>query len=251
MFPLGPMETSIRQMQEAPQLLALVDPDRLPVEESASYGEAAARAGVAMLLVGTSVLTVDGLSERVRRLKQAFGGPVLLFPGDASQAVPEADALLFLSLISGRNPQFLIGEQVKAAPHVARTKLECLPTAYMLVESGALTSVQFVSGSLPLPAGKPDIAAAHALAAQMLGMRLLYLEAGSGADRPVPMNMITACKQVFNGPLIVGGGMRSPHELAAAVKAGANFVVVGSAFENLEPREREARMHSFVQAVRG
>jgi phosphoglycerol geranylgeranyltransferase len=248
---IGPVENSLHARSEGPGLFALVDPDRISLEDCKSYAESATQAGVRALLVGTSLLIRDGLSAYIDALKESFDGPVILFPGDASQAVPEADALLFLSLLSGRNPQFLIAEQVKAAPHVARTGLECIPTAYLLVESGALTSVQFVSGSLPLPASKPEIAAAHALAAKMLGMRFLYLEAGSGAESVVPKDMIQACRKAFDGPLIVGGGIRNPKEVLAAVKAGADFVVVGSALESVAPMLRRERMLALVQGLKG
>lgn len=248
-LPLGPLETWLRAGLGTKRLFVLVDPDRAPQGGLEALGRAAAAAGVDGFLAGSSLVLEDGLGEQVARLKAASGLPTILFPGDSGQVVAPADGLLFLSLVSGRNPQYLIGEHVRSAPRIARLGLECLPTAYMLVESGTVTSAQFMSGSQPLPRNKPDIAVAHALAAKALGLRQLYLEAGSGAKLPVPLEMIAAVKAVFDGPLFVGGGLRLPAEAAAAAKAGADCVVVGSRVEDAKAEDWPALLAELAQAV--
>lgn len=248
-LPLGPLESWLREGLGRKRLFLLVDPDRAPVERLERLGEAAAAAGVDGLLAGTSLMLGDGLAGQVARLKAASGLPVLLFPGDGGQVVAPADGILFLSLVSGRNPQYLIGEHVRSAPRVAALGLECLPTAYLLVESGAVTSAQFMSGSQPLPRDKPDIAVAHALAARALGMRQLYLEAGSGAREAVPAGMIAAVKAVFDGPLFVGGGLRRPDQAAAAASAGADCVVVGTRIEEAKPEDWPVLLGDLARAV--
>jgi phosphoglycerol geranylgeranyltransferase len=248
-LPLGPVESWLRGGLTRPRLFVLVDPDRLPAEHLAGLGRAAAQAGVDGFLAGTSLMLGQTLAEQVQALKAASGLPVILFPGDGGQVVAPADGILFLSLISGRNPQFLIGEHVRSAPRVHALGLECLPTGYLLVESGTATSVQFMSGSQPLPRSKPDIAVAHALAARALGLRLLYLEAGSGARETVPAEMISAVKAVFEGPLFVGGGLREPGLAASAVRAGADCVVVGTALETAEPARWMRRLAAYRAAL--
>jgi phosphoglycerol geranylgeranyltransferase len=143
-----------------------------------------------------------------------------------------ADAILFLSMISGRNPNLLIGEQVKAAPAIKQIGLEVIPTAYMLIESGVFTSVSYISNTLPIPSHKPDIACAHAFAGQYLGMKLIYLEAGSGAKYPVPTEMINQVSRYVDIPVIVGGGIKDSEQAHNAAKAGASFVVIGNALED-------------------
>ena len=161
-------------------LFMLLDPDRVKPDDAANLAQAAESGAVDALLIGSSLLTGSSLSATVKAVKAVCNLPVILFPGDVTQLSEFADAVLFLSLISGRNPQYLIGEHVKAAPFLYRHKLEAIPTGYILVGGGALTSVQFVSGTLPVPADKPDIASVHALAGQYLGHKLIYLEGGSG-----------------------------------------------------------------------
>ncbi|HLT09131.1 MAG TPA: geranylgeranylglyceryl/heptaprenylglyceryl phosphate synthase [Cyclobacteriaceae bacterium] len=157
--------------------------------------------------------------------------PVVIFPGNAIQVVENADAILFLSLISGRNPEFLIGQQVIAAPYLAQSDLEVLPTGYMLIDSGQLTSVNYMSQTIPLPSDKPALAVATALAGTMLGMSHLYLDAGSGAKRPVPKEIIAAVKNHTHCPLIVGGGIDTVAKAKAAWTAGADVVVLGNGVE--------------------
>jgi len=243
------VESFLRREMGTPRLLVLVDPDRLESQRLELLAAQAPRVGVAAFLAGTSLLCRPGMGGQLRRLKEASGLPVILFPGDAGQVVPEADAILFLSLISGRNPQYLIGEQVRSAPLLAAAGMECLPTGYLLVESGTHTSVQFMSASQPLPRHKPDIATAHALAARALGLRLLYLEAGSGARMPVPEEMIMAVRAVFDGPLLVGGGLREPGDVERAARAGADLVVVGSVLESCPLGQLEQRLADLAGAL--
>ncbi|MDE0041030.1 MAG: phosphoglycerol geranylgeranyltransferase, partial [Candidatus Poribacteria bacterium] len=159
-----------------------------------------------------------------------------------------ADAILYLSLISGRNANFLIGEQVKAAPRIRQYGIEPIPTGYMLIDSGRQTSVGFMSGTTPLPRDKYDLAWSHALAAEYLGMRLVYLEAGSGAEHPVPDQMIAAVKEHVSIPILVGGGITSPEIAVQKVEAGADFIVTGTAIENCRSL---MLMKQFADAVHG
>jgi phosphoglycerol geranylgeranyltransferase len=211
--------------------LLLLDPDRISRDRMTAVAEAAADYGVDAILAGGSFMACEDFDSRVAELKRATTLPVILFPGNAQQLSRHADGLLFLSLISGRNPTYLIEEQVRGAPIIKAYGLEAIPTGYLLIESGAITSVQYVSGTVPIPRDKNDIAMAHALAAQLLGMRMVYLEAGSGAVSPVPEEMIAAVADYCGLPVIVGGGIRRPEQAAARVRAGASFIVVGTGME--------------------
>lgn len=212
--------------------LLLIDPDRSPERDYLRLAESAAECGVDALLVGTSFMMEGHFASAVREIKAVTSLPVIIFPGSFTQINSQADAILFTSLISGRNPQYLIDEQVKGAPFIKAAGLESIPTGYMLIESGPLTSVQFISGSLPIPRSKPDIACAHALAAQYLGMKLVYLEAGSGAQQSVPVDMVRAVAHTAEIPLLVGGGLKSPEDCSAMITAGASFIVMGTMLES-------------------
>jgi len=180
----------------------------------------------------------------VKEIKAHVKVPVTIFPGNANQVSRHADAILFLSLISGRNPHLLIGEQVKAAPAIKEFGLEPIPTGYMLIESGAPTSVQFMSDTQPIPRNKPDIAKAHALAAEYLGMKMVFLEAGSGAENPVPDNIVRQVKDFISIPIIVGGGIKDPNIARNKVKSGASFVVIGNFLE-----EDDSLVREFADAI--
>lgn len=206
----------------------LLDPDDFNLEEAATIAKEAESSGVDAILIGGSLLRSSKFNEFVFEVKKAVSIPVILFPGDSTQLSPHADALLYLSLVSGRNPSNLIGEHVKAAPLIKELNIEPIPTAYMLVESGTVTSVEFMSNTRPIPRNKPAIAVAHALAAQYMGMRLIYLEAGSGALYPVPAEMIQKVKEHIEIPLIVGGGIRDPKTAEEKLKAGADIIVTGN-----------------------
>lgn len=212
--------------------LLLIDPDKSHETNYLALCEAAEDCHVDGILVGTSFMLNSNFATAVKSIKEKTSLPVIIFPGSFAQITPDADAILFSSLISGRNPSFLIDEQVKGAPLVKKYGIEPIPTGYMLIESGPLTSVQYISGSMPIPRGKNDIACAHALAAQYLGMKLVYLEAGSGAQNPVPLEMIRAVQSCIEIPVAVGGGLKSPEDCAARIEAGASFVVMGNYLES-------------------
>lgn len=224
----------------------LLDPDRVTERVYLALAEGAAECGVDALLVGTSFMLDTRFPQAVKAIKEVATIPVILFPGSHAQLTPHADAILFTSLLSGRNAQYLIDEQVKGAPLVKRFGLEPIPTGYLLVESGPLTSVQYLSASMPMPRNKPDIAAAHAMAAECLGMKLVYLEAGSGAGHPVPREMVQMVAAHVDIPVMVGGGLRSAEDCAGMIAAGASFVVVGN---HLEEDVSDTRLKELTAAV--
>lgn len=226
--------------------LVLLDPDRLSSEEIADLACRAEKGGADGILVGSSLLLSSRFDEAIKKIKDKIRLPVIIFPGNANQVSKYADAVLFLSLISGRNPNLLIGEQVKAAPVIREFGIEPIPTGYMLIESGKMTSVQFMSDTLPLPPNKPDIACAHALAAEYLGMKFIFMDAGSGAEKSVPEFLIKEVKKFISIPLIIGGGIRNPETARSKVKAGANFVVIGNA---LEEKGNDKILKDFAKAI--
>ncbi|MDZ7294188.1 MAG: geranylgeranylglyceryl/heptaprenylglyceryl phosphate synthase [candidate division KSB1 bacterium] len=226
--------------------LVLFDPDKEDVSKAAARAEYCQQAGVDALLVGGSLLLTPSFEDLLRELKKRLSIPVIIFPGGVRQVSPHADAILFMSLVSGRNAEHLIGDQVVAAPLVKACGLEPIPTAYMLIESGQTTSAEYMSNTRPIPRHKPDIAAATALAAQYLGMKLVYLEAGSGAAQSVPAEMIRAVSSYVAVPVMVGGGITSPEEARLKVEAGASFVVTGNVLE--QKADWEVIRH-FAQAV--
>ena len=209
----------------------LIDPDKIAADKLPSFIEQSSAAGVDAFLVGGSLIVDDSFELCIKTIKQHTKVPVVIFPGGVMQISKEADAILFLSLLSGRNPEHLIGSQVLAAPIVKKIGLETISTAYMLVESGKTTSAEFISNTRPLPRHKPDIAVAHALAAEILGFKMIYLEAGSGAEQSVPEEMIGAVSKNCPVPLIVGGGLKTPDEAHKKVLAGAKFIVTGTVLE--------------------
>ncbi len=231
--PPGPVLRSITGAIEKKGALYLVllDPDRLGPDENVRLAMLAAEAGADVLLVGGSLSLTRRSSETIAAIKREVDLPVVIFPGNAGFVAPEADAILFLSLVSGRNPQFLIGEHVIGAPLLKQSGLEPIPTAYMLVEGGRTTSVEFMSATRPLPRNKPDIAMAHALAGQYLGMKIAFFDAGSGADQPVPAEIVSAVTGYIDIPVMVGGGIRTAEQAENLVAAGASLVVTGEIIE--------------------
>ncbi len=211
--------------------LVLLDPDRFEPSENVRLAQLAVGAGADALLLGGSLSLKGRCDETVRAVKGAVEVPVIIFPGDVGFVSEAADAILFLSLVSGRNPQFLIGEHVRAAPVLKEAGLEPIPTAYMLVEGGATTSVEFMSSTRPIPRDKPDIAMAHALAAQYLGMRLAFFDAGSGAAAHVPEEFVRRVSDYVDLPIMVGGGIREPAAAGRLVDAGASVVITGDIVE--------------------
>ena len=211
--------------------LVLIDPDKSDGDSLPSFVRDATEAGADGFLVGGSLMLTDEFEKHLQIIKQNTTLPVVIFPGSLFQVSAAADAILFLVLISGRNPEHLIGNQVLAAPIIKRIGLEAISTAYMLIEGGKTTSAEFISNTKPIPRNKPDIAVAHALAAETIGMKFLYLDAGSGADSPVPDEMIGAIAKHCSLPMIIGGGIRTPVEARKKALAGASFVVTGTVTE--------------------
>ena len=211
--------------------LPYLDPDRLDKKDLAHTAAVCEAQGADAILIGGSFLFSANFDHMVREVARAVAVPVIIFPGDTSQISAAADAILFLSLISGRNPELLIGQHVKAAPRLKAHGIEAIATGYALIDTGQQTTTEYVSNTRPLPRDKPDIAMAHALAAEYLGMQCVYLDAGSGPKRMVPEAMVRAVCDYITIPIIVGGGIRDPKAAANRVALGASFVVVGSAFE--------------------
>src|SRR6266513_1293277 len=231
-------------------LLVLVDPVRTDGAAAARIGCAAKAAGVRGFLIGSSF---DGAAQThavAQALRESAPGvPVALFPGSAMQLTDQVDLVLFLSLVSGRNPQYLIEEHVRAVPFLQQHPVPTLSTAYILIDGGRVTSVESVSQTRPLPADKPELAAAHATAATLIGMQAVYLDAGSGAERPVAPEGIRACRAAGpHSPLFVGGGIKTPAQVRAARQAGANFVVIGTLIEEGHPSR--AGLEALVEAAR-
>ncbi len=217
-----------------PGLVALIDPARTTPPAAAELARSAAAGGIAALLVGSSFDGAPALRDVVRAAREGAPGlPIALFPGSAMQLTEGVDLVLFLSLVSGRNPQYLIEEHVRAVPFLRAHPVATLSTAYILIDGGRVTSVEAVTQTRPLPADKPELAAATAMAARLIGMRAVYLDAGSGAARPVPPAVIRACRDVLaaDDVLFVGGGIATVEQVAAARQAGADFVVIGTALE--------------------
>ena len=184
-----------------------------------------------IFFVGGSLVVSDHLDECIAQIKKESSIPVILFPGSPSQLSKYADALLYLSLISGRNPELLIGQHVISAPFVKKSGLEIMPTGYMVIDGGAPTTVSYISGAAPIPADKAEIALCTAMAGEMLGKKLIYMDAGSGARKPIPEEMISLVAKNIEVPLVVGGGIRDAEKAYLNCKAGADVIVVGNAIE--------------------
>ncbi len=209
----------------------LVDPDKVTVSSLNDLVKLAVQAKVDYFFVGGSLVISDHLDECIQQIKASCSIPVLLFPGSPSQVSRHADALLYLSLISGRNADLLIGQHVISAPFVKKSGLEIIPTGYMVIDGGAATTVSYISNATPIPADKADIAMCTAMAGEMLGMKLIYMDAGSGAKKPIPEEMIKTVSQHIEVPLIIGGGIREAEKAYLNCKAGADVIVIGNAIE--------------------
>ena len=230
-----------------PQFWLLVDPDRIAIDTLPEIASKAEAAAVDAILVGSSILVQTSLRDTVSALKSECELPVIIFPGGNGQLASNADALLFLTFLSSRNPRWLVDEQVLAASTVKRMKLPTIPTGYLLIESGTMTSVGFFSGSPPLPRDKSEITVAHALAAQFMGMHAVFLEAGSGAQNPVPMKTIEAVAKELDIAIIVGGGIRSIADAEERARI-ADVIVVGNFFES---PGKVGMLQNFTDAVHG
>ncbi|SHG01262.1 phosphoglycerol geranylgeranyltransferase [Flavobacterium johnsoniae] len=213
-------------------LAILLDPDKIVWENLDHLLLKINQSPATHIFVGGSIVESTIIEDLIAQLKQKTRLPVVIFPGDPSQISPKADAILFLSLLSGRNPDYLIEYQVQAAPILKKTNLEVISTGYILIESGNETAVARVSKTEPLNRENFDLALATAQAGEMLGSKLIYLEAGSGAKKPVPLEMISVISQNVEIPIIVGGGIVDLHGIRKAYNAGADLVVIGTAFEN-------------------
>ncbi|MEY3590696.1 MAG: hypothetical protein RLZZ466_1217 [Bacteroidota bacterium] len=209
----------------------LVDPDKTDLQQMDTLLSLGEQAKINYWFVGGSLVISSQLDELVRHIKKNTSIPVVLFPGSPSQVTRQADALLYLSLISGRNPELLIGQHVLSAPFVKQSGLEILSTGYIVVDGGAPTTVSYISNAAPIPADKEDIALCTALAGEMLGMKLIYMDAGSGAKQPITTSMIKRVADQISIPLIVGGGIKTPEKAQESCKAGADLIVVGNAIE--------------------
>lgn len=234
-------------------IAVLVDPDKVADSGQLQHLiNLASENLVDFFLVGGSLVTTTNMAEVVKQIKDNVSIPVILFPGNSMQVEPGADALLFLSLISGRNPELLIGQHVIAAPIIKNTKLEVIPTGYMLINSGKTTSVAYISNTTPIPDDKYSLAACTAMAGEMLGLRAIYMDAGSGAEKEISARMIATVKKSISVPLIIGGGINTRQKAFAALEAGADMIVIGNALEK-EPNlliEISEKIYEWNQGVR-
>lgn len=212
----------------------LLDPDNLKKIDLAEFVHRAEACGVDLFFLGGSLMVDGEIDRAAKSLKDLTDIPVLLFPGSIQQITSEADGILLLSLISGRNPELLIGQHVIAAPQLKKSGLEILPTGYMLIESGVATTAHYVSNSLPIPYNKPAIAACTAMAGEMLGLKLIYMDGGSGAKKSISSEMIASVSKHVDLPVIIGGGIRTVEDAERVWDAGADILVIGNALEETE-----------------
>jgi phosphoglycerol geranylgeranyltransferase len=220
-----------KKQKGAKSFAVLIDPDKVDAVAIDMLVTLSVNARVDYFLVGGSLVISNRLDEVVQQIKASCNIPVILFPGSPSQVSKYADALLYLSLISGRNAELLIGQHVISAPFVKQSGLEIISTGYMVVDGGAPTTVSYISNATPLPADKNEIAMCTAMAGEMLGMKVIYMDAGSGAKRAITEHMIQSVAQQISVPLIVGGGITDPEKAYLNCKAGADVIVIGNAIE--------------------
>ena len=220
-----------KKAKEKKLFAILIDPDKQKNSVLSLIVQKANEANVDYFFVGGSLLTNDNLDECIKTIKNNSNIPVILFPGNAMQINKNADGILFLSLISGRNPELLIGKQVISAPILKQTSLEVISTGYMLIDSGKPTTASYMSNTLPIPRNKNGIATSTAIAGEYLGMKLIYMDGGSGAEKPIEIDMIKQVSNQINIPLIVGGGICNAQKAIDNCNAGADLIVVGNAIE--------------------
>ncbi|HTE26394.1 phosphoglycerol geranylgeranyltransferase [Flavitalea sp.] len=227
----------------------LIDPDKVDEALIEELVTLSVEAKVDYLFIGGSLVISNQLDEVVKQVKNTCDIPTILFPGSPSQISSYADALLYLSVISGRNPELLIGQHVISAPFVRQSGLEIMSTGYMVIDGGAPTTVSYISNTIPIPADKNEIAMCTAMAGEMLGMKLIYMDAGSGARRPITESMIAKVSGVIEAPLVVGGGITDPEKAYLNCRAGADVIVIGNAIEKDASliKEMSAAIHSSPQ----
>ncbi|MCX6315138.1 MAG: geranylgeranylglyceryl/heptaprenylglyceryl phosphate synthase [Sphingobacteriales bacterium] len=222
---------TMRKQQGKKSFAVLIDPDKVNEGSMEQLIKLAVDAKIDYFLVGGSLVVSDYIDECVQYIKHNCDIPAILFPGSPSQISKHADALLYLSLISGRNADLLIGQHVVSAAVIKQSGLEIMPTGYMVIDGGAPTTVSYISNAAPIPADKNEIAVCTAMAGEMLGMKLIYMDAGSGARRPIAETMIAKVAAAIEVPLIVGGGILEPEKAYLNCKAGADVIVIGNAIE--------------------
>jgi putative glycerol-1-phosphate prenyltransferase len=247
------LSTIYQDLVQAKQLgetkfAVLIDPDKSRLNKLDKLVESSISAGVDYFFIGGSLVVNDMLDHCLVKIREQTDIPLILFPGNSIQLSSKADALLYLSLISGRNADLLIGKHVITAPFLKMSPLEIISTGYMLIDGGVQTTVSYMSNTNPIPANKEDIAMCTAIAGEYLGLKLIYMDAGSGAKNPISENMIHAVSSAIKIPLIVGGGIRTPEKIYANIQAGADVIVVGTALEE-DPiliHEMSAAVHPAV-----
>jgi phosphoglycerol geranylgeranyltransferase len=240
-----------KKAQGKKSFAVLIDPDKVNNTNMEQLIQLSVDAQVDYFFVGGSLVISNYLDECIQLIKKNCAIPVVLFPGSPSQVSPFADGLLYLSLISGRNPELLIGQHVVSAPVVRKSGLEIMSTGYMVIDGGAPTTVSYISNATPLPSDKNEIAMCTAMAGEMLGMKLIYMDAGSGARRAISETMIEKVASCIDVPMIVGGGITDPEKAYLNCKAGADVIVVGNAIEK-DPmliKEIAAAVHSIPVSV--
>jgi len=222
---------SLIQNSSKKLIAQLIDPDKYEENRLTKQIENAEKAKVDFIFLGGSLISNNGIAKSMAIIKSITDIPVIIFPGNVTHLHDDANAVLFLSLISGRNPDLLIGNHVHVATTLKRKGIETIPTGYMLIESGKITSAQYMSNTIPIPREKPDIAIATAVAGELLGLKAIYMDAGSGADKTIDENMINAVKSEIDIPLIIGGGIRNTETAIRIARAGADIIVIGNAAE--------------------
>ena len=229
----GNLHQSLQQAkdQNKKKFVVLIDPDKVKLGQMDKIIDLASQARVDYFFIGGSLIVNNMLDHCLQHIKEACEIPMILFPGNSFQLSYKADAILFLSLISGRNADLLIGNHVLAAPYLKMSPLQILPTGYMLIDGGVPTTVSYISNTQPVPSNKDDVALCTALAGEMLGLKLIYMDAGSGAKNPVSTSMVDLVSNALKIPLIVGGGIRTPEQAREKAAAGADVIVVGNAIE--------------------
>lgn len=220
-----------RSIQNKKMLAVLIDPDKVDFDTFGDFLDMCVHHKIDFFLVGGSLITKNVIAQIIEQIRVISSIPIILFPGNSLHIEHSADAILLLSLISGRNPEYLIGQHVIAAPILKQSGLEIISTGYILVDSGQQTTVSYISNTTPIPADKPDVAVCTAMAGEMLGQKLIYLDAGSGAKFPVSEKMIAKVKKNISIPLFVGGGINTSEKAYSALGAGADVIVIGNAFE--------------------